>query len=182
MNEKDKMLDGKLYNAFDQQLVFERDWAKSIMHRYNTQVDPEKKKMLLTRLLSSLGEKVWVESPFYVDYGYNISIGDNTFINVNCVLLDANSISIGKNVLLSPNVQLYTSTHSLDPDERIKGLETAKPINIEDNVWLCGGVIIGPGVKIGHNTTIGAGSVVMRDVPSNVVAFGNPCRVIRSIE
>jgi maltose O-acetyltransferase len=181
MTEKDKMLEGMLYNAFDPPLVFEREWAKSIMQRYNTQVDPEKKKMLLSRLLCFLGDKVWVESPFYVDYGYNISIGDNTFINVNCVLLDANRIAIGKNVLLAPNVQLYTSTHSLDPEERAKGLETAAPITIEDNVWLCGGVIIGPGVTVGKNTTVGAGSVVMRDVPPNVVAFGNPCRVVRSI-
>ena len=120
--------------------------------------------------------------PFYCDYGYNIKIGDVFFANFGCVILDVNRVEIGDNVLIGPNVQIYTATHPVDPAERLSLLETSKPIRIGNNVWIGGGSILCPGIRIGNNSSIGAGSVVTKDIPDNVVAVGNPCRVIREIE
>ncbi|MDF2524594.1 MAG: maa, partial [Clostridiales bacterium] len=122
-----------------------------------------------------------IEAPFNCDYGYNIEVGENFYANYGCTILDVNKVIIGDNVLLAPNVQIYTAAHPVDPSKRLTGKEFAKPIVIGNNVWIGGGAIICPGVKIGDNVTIGAGSVVTKDVPENVVAAGNPCRVIRRI-
>jgi len=181
MTQKEKMLAGELYNAYDLDLVTERDWAHSIMRRINTQLEKEKRDMLLNRILGTLGKDVWIEPPIFFDYGYNIEIGEKTFINFNCVFLDCNKIKIGKNVLIAPNVQVYTATHHVNPVDRAHGKEYALPVTVGDNVWLGGGAIVCAGVTIGENTTIGAGSVVLKDIPPNVFAAGNPCRVIRDM-
>lgn len=129
-----------------------------------------------------VGNNVEIKIPFMCDYGYNIEIGDNVFINYNCTMLDCNKIKIGNNVLIAPNVQFYAATHPVEYEIRLQELEMAYPIIVEDNVWIGGGAIICPGVKIGKNTVIGAGSVVVKDIPANCVAVGNPCKVIKHLE
>jgi maltose O-acetyltransferase len=182
-SELDKMLSGELYNAYEAQLVDLRVKARTLLSQYNhipyEQIDA--RRSLLERLLGGFSNKIDIQPPFYCDYGFNIFAGENLYINFNCVILDCARVTFGKNVLLGPNVQLYAVSHPLIPSERIKGLESAQPIHIGDNVWLGGGVIICPGVSIGNNTTIGAGSVVTKDMPGNVVAVGNPCRVTREL-
>lgn len=128
------------------------------------------------------GAELWVQPPFYCDYGTNIIAGDNVFFNFNCVVLDVNQVKIGSRTLFGPNVQIYTATHPINYKERATGLEFAKPITIGEDVWIGGSVIICPGVTIGHRTVIGAGSVVTKDIPSDVFAAGNPCKVIRELE
>lgn len=118
---------------------------------------------------------------FFCDYGYNIEIGKNFYANHNCIILDVNKVKIGNNVMFAPNVQVYTATHPIDAEERVSGVEMGYAIKIGDNVWIGGGAIICPGVKIGENTTIAAGSVVTKDIPANVLAAGNPCRIIREL-
>jgi maltose O-acetyltransferase len=136
---------------------------------------------LLGELLGGVGKSVEIEPPFFCDYGSNIYLGENFYANFNCVILDPAEVRIGDNVFLGPGVHLYTAYHPLDPTERNSGYESAKPIWIGNSVWIGGGAIIQPGVRIGENVTIGAGSVVTRDIPSNVVAAGVPCRVIREL-
>lgn len=179
--EREKMLAGELYKGFDPELVAERQRARRLMQRLNTTLDNDARLPILAELLGRVGENLWIEPPFYVDYGSNIVMGDNVFLNFNCVFLDCNTITIGSNVQIAPLVQLYTATHPTDPAKRLAGDEFALPITIGDNVWIGGGAIIGPGVTIGENTTIGAGSVVTKDIPANVVAVGNPCRVVKKI-
>lgn len=182
MTEKEKMLAGEFYQAFDKELVKERNYAKRLCHEFNM-TDPtehEKKRQILKELFKT-DKNCWVEPPFYCDYGYNIKIGENFYSNHGCIILDVNEVKIGNNVLLAPGVKISTATHPIDPVERAAGKEYALPIEIEDNVWIGAGVIILPGVKIGANTVIGAGSVVTKDIPENVVAVGNPCRVIRKL-
>lgn len=137
--------------------------------------------MFFEKLIPSLGKNPWIESPFSCDYGSNLIIGDNFYANTNCTLLDCATITIGDNVLLGPNVSLYTSNHAFDAEERIEGLEQVLPISIGDNVWLGGSVTVVGGVTIGENTVFGAGSVVTKDIPANELAAGNPCRMIREI-
>ena len=122
-----------------------------------------------------------IEPPFFCDYGTNIELGDKVFFNFNCVILDVAKVTIGSNVMFGPAVQIYTATHPMDAEERRSGLEFAKPVRIGNDVWLGGGVIVCPGVTIGDAAVIGAGSVVVRDIPAGVFAAGNPCRVIREI-
>ena len=141
----------------------------------------EKRIILLKKLLGKTKEKLHIEQPFMCDYGYNIEIGDNFYANHNLLILDANKVKFGDNVFIGPNCGFYTSSHPLDYTIRNKGLEYANPIIVGDNVWLGGNVVVLPGVKIGDNTVIGAGSVVTKDIPSGVVAVGNPCRVIKNI-
>lgn len=146
---------------------------------------------ILNQLLGSRGKQVWIVAPFFCDYGENIHIGENTEINHNCIFLDCNRITIGSNVLIAPLVQLYTAYHPVRARDRMPNPTTtggmnflvnqSSPITIGDNVWIGGGAIVLPGVTIGDNTTIGAGSVVTKDIPSNVLAFGNPCTVIRKL-
>nr|WP_313779654.1 sugar O-acetyltransferase [Allomuricauda onchidii] len=143
---------------------------------------------ILTELFDYKGDGVWIESPFFCDYGENISIGENTFVNTNCMFLDNNKIIIGKNGLIAPYVQIYTTDHPLKVSERIIGngnqtryLTSTKPVKIGDNVWIGGNSVIFPGVTIGNNVTIGAGSVVTKNIPDNVLAFGNPCKVKKKL-
>ncbi len=180
-SEKENMLSGRLYNAYDAELVKERAYVRDLLFELNhtRPGEEEKRKDLLRRLIRAEGS-FHIEPPFYCDYGYNIEVGDNFYANFGCVILDVNSVRIGRNALLAPFVQIYTATHPTDPDERLTGREFAKAIVIGDNVWIGGGAIICPGVTIGSDVTIGAGSVVTRDLPDNVIAAGNPCKVIRS--
>lgn len=134
---------------------------------------------VLRRLLGSIGSSAVVEQPFYCDYGYNISVGNNFFVNFNCVMLDEAPIVFGDNVFIGPNCSFYTASHPLDVRLRNQGLETAAPITVGDNVWFGGSVTVLPGVKIGRNCVIGAGSIVTRDIPDNAVAYGNPCKVAK---
>ena len=181
--EKDKMLRGELYDASDPQLAQERLRARRLLKALNDSDpdDQDKRRMLLAELLGALGEGAHIEPPFSCDYGSNILLGSRVFLNFNCVILDCNLVRIGDNTQLGPAVQIYAATHPLDAAERIKGPELGYPVTIGRNVWIGGGAIIGPGVTIGDNTTIGAGSVVVKDIPGNVFAAGNPCRVIRPL-
>lgn len=183
LTEKDKMIAGLLYRSSDDLLRNERKRARRLLKVFNDTLPDEigKRVVMLRKLLGALGGQAEIEPPFYCDYGYNIRIGDNFYANFNCIILDCAQVTIGNNVFLGPNVQIYTATHPLAAEERNKGLEAAKPIIIEDSAWICGGVIINPGVTIGKGTTIGAGSVVTRDIPPDVFAAGNPCNVIRNL-
>ena len=185
MTEKEKCENGLLYDAnYDKELLENRIKAKDICYEYNLvkPSDIEKRKKLIKGLLSKTKDSFWIEPSFYCDYGYNIEIGENFYSNHNLVILDAAKVKFGDNVFIGPNCGFYTAGHPLDAKTRNQGLEYAKPIEVGDNVWIGGNVVILPGVKIGNNTVIGAGSVVTRDIPDNVVAVGNPCRVIKTIE
>lgn len=177
------MLQGALYDATDTQLSQERRRARLLFKKLNDTTDEqsELRKSILQELIGKAGNDLWIEPPFYCDYGSNISVGDKVFFNFNCVVLDVMPVSIGSHTLFGPNVQLYTATHPLDWQERACGLEFAKPISIGAHVWIGGGVIICPGVSIGDRAVIGAGAVVTRDIPADVFAAGNPCRVIRAL-
>jgi maltose O-acetyltransferase len=183
LTEREKMLAGELYVAADPALTAARRRARRLTRLYNatTEEEPEQRQALLRELLGSAGEAVTIEPPFYCDYGAYISIGDGFFMNFGGVILDCNYVRIGANVQCGPNVQICAATHPIEAARRIVGPELSAPITIGDNVWLGGGAIILPGVTIGENTTIGAGSVVTRDISANVLAVGNPCRVIRSL-
>ena len=182
--EREKMLAAELYDASDPELSAIRLRARQLTWRYNQsrENEDEIRAELLRELFSAVGERVAIEPPFHCDYGENIYLGENFYMNFGGVILDCNVVRIGANVQCGPNVQLLAATHPLFAAERIKGPELSAPITIGDNVWLGGGVIVCPGVTIGANTTIGAGSVVTRDIPPNVFAAGNPCRVIRMLE
>lgn len=190
MTEKEKMLRGESYNSRDPELLEMYHRARKLLLKFNN-LDSElleEREEILTKLLLFKGKDVWIEAPFYCDYGEYISIGENTFINTNCMLLDNNKITIGNNVLIAPNVQIYTASHPLKASERIitkknhaPYVTSSKPVVIEDNVWIGGNTVILPGVTIGSNTTIGAGSVVTKNIPSNVLAFGNPCKVQKQL-
>lgn len=182
MTEKEKMLAGMLYNPANEELFQDREKAKKLCRKYN-QMDYDKyeeRKSLLKELFQTDNE-CYIEPNFFCDYGYNIEIGENFYANHNCIILDVNKVKIGHNVMFAPNVQVYTATHPLNAQERISGKEMGYSIEIGDNVWIGGGSIICSGVKIGKNTTIGAGSVVTKDIPENVLAVGNPCKVIKSL-
>lgn len=180
MTEKEKMLSGMSYNAMDTELFRDRVYAKRLCKKFN-ELEPDllKERELLLKELFQTENTCYIEPNFFCDYGYNIEIGKNFYVNHNCIMLDVNKIKIGNNVMFAPNVQVYTATHPVDAEERISGKEMGYAIEICDNVWIGGGTIICPGVKIGKNTTIGAGSVVTKDIPENVVAAGNPCKVIK---
>lgn len=183
MTEKEKMLLGELYNAADPQLVAEHRWARNLTKELNDSNDDEqiKRQQILTMLFGFVGSNVVIEPPFYCDYGTNIHIGSDVFLNFNCIILDCARVEIGNKVLFGPNVQLYTATHPLDYQIRRTGLELAKPIRIGADVWVGGGSIVCPGVTIGERAVIGAGSVVTKDVPAGVLAVGNPCKVVRAL-
>ncbi len=183
MNEKEKMIAGMNYNPLDPQLILLRDWASRLCHRYNKKTFHEVnlRSRLLRKLLRTEGN-FWVKPPFYCDYGFNITLGNDVMLNYGCVLLDVCPIIIGDKTLIGPNVQLLTACHSLDPKQREQDVEFGKPIKIGRNVWIGGGAIVCPGVTIGDNTVIGAGSVVTKSMPANVIAYGNPCRVQRRID
>lgn len=180
--EKEKMLAGEYYNPQEPELMAERLRARTLFTAFNASgpVELEKRESLLKELLNIQGA-FEIEPPFFCDYGTNIEIDENFFANFNCVILDVCKVTIGKNVMFGPAVQIYTASHPLKASERIKGLENGKPITIGDNVWIGGGAIICPGVTIGSDTTIGAGAVVTKDIPDHVFAGGNPCKVIRQL-
>lgn len=184
MNEKEKMLAGELYDAnYNEELQKEREKAKDLCYEYN-QIKPskqEEKRKIIKQLLGKTKQNFLIEQPFMCDYGYNIEIGENFYANHNLIILDGNKVTFGDNVFIAPNCAFYTAGHPLDPEQRNKGLEYAKPIEVGDNVWIGGNVVVLPGVKIGDNCVIGAGSVVTKDVPENSVAVGNPCKVIRKL-
>lgn len=182
--EKEKCRKGMLYDANnDVQLLNERQQCKDLCHEYNA-LPPScmrQRLSLITRILGSVGTNFSIEQPFFCDYGYNVHIGDNFFSNFNCVMLDEANITIGDNVFIGPNCGFYTASHPMDVALRNKGLETAHSINIGSNVWIGGGVTVLPGVNIGDNCVIGAGSVVTHDIPANAVAYGNPCKVAKTL-
>ena len=185
MTEKDKMLAGEWYNAnFDEALIEERTLVKDLCCQLN-QVLPSKTKQrmeILRRILPNVDvEQVEILSPFIVDYGYNIQIGAGSFLNHNIYLMDCAEIKIGKKCFIGPNCGFYTAIHPMLVEQRNEGLEMAKPIELADNIWLGADVTILPGVKIGAGSVIGAKSLVSKDIPSGVVAFGNPCRVVKTI-
>lgn len=184
MTEKEKMLRGLLYDAnYDEMLLQERILAKDLCHEYNNlrPTDEDNQQKIMEILLGSTKGLFTIVAPFYCDYGYNIKIGENFFANHNTVILDGGSVSFGDNVFIAPNCGFYTAGHPIDFERRNKGLEYAYPINVGDNVWIGAGVHVMPGVTIGDNVVIGAGSVVVKDIPSDSVAVGNPCKVIRKI-
>lgn len=184
MTEKSKMLSGELYNPNDPVLVKERHKARLLFQKINQLSDDHKKerKQLFKQLLENAGKGLWIEPPFYCDYGYNIHTGKSVFFNFNCVILDVMKVEIGNHVLVGPDVQIYTATHPLDAKTRNSWLEYAKPVTIGNNVWIGGGAIIYPGVTIGDGVVIAAGAVVTKSVPENVVVGGNPAKIIKEID
>lgn len=181
--EKEKMLSGELYNALDTGLRSESMRAKDIVSGYNMlkPSQTEKSFKILKELLGGVGSKCFIHQPFFCDYGKNIFVGENFYANMNVVILDTARVSIGNNVMLGPNVNIYCAGHPLDAATRNSGLEYGFPVSIGDNVWIGGNSTILPGVSIGENSVVGAGSVVTKDIPANVVAAGNPCRIIKKI-
>lgn len=181
--EKQKMLKGEYYNGFEEGLLNDRKKAKKLCQQLNNIPDgSQTERSQIIKELFQTDKEVWIESPFRCDYGYNIDVGENFYANFGCVILDCNLVTIGDNVKFGPNVQVYAATHPINPEERISGKEMAYPITIGDNVWIGGSSIILPGVNIGNNSVIGAGSIVTKNIPENVVAVGNPCRVLRPIK
>ena len=180
--ERDKMLAGELYDPLDPELVRARDRARDLCQDLNAtrERDQEARRRILTELFGRGGASVWMQPPFFCDYGSNIHLGERVFFNFNCVVLDVCRVTIGDYTLFGPAVQIYTATHPMNAELRRKQ-EFAKPIEIGSDVWVGGGALILPGVRIGSRAVIGAGSVVTRDIPDGVFAAGNPCRVIREI-
>ena len=184
MTEKEKMLSGMVYSAIDDQLLKELNEVKEIIHEYNALKPSQtlRRFQILKDLLGHVADdEIIVNQPFYCDYGKQIRIGKRFFANFNLTVLDEARVTIGDDCFIGPNVSIYTACHSTDPVERNTRREWAEPVTIGDNVWIGGSVTILPGVTIGSNVTIGAGSVVTRDIPDNVVAVGNPCKVIKNL-
>lgn len=179
--EKQKMLSGDLYLAGDNELVEERESARKMLFELEQTFDREERKQILCKLLGHTGNEFLIESHFHCDYGYNIYLGENFYANVGCTILDGAKVVFGNNVLLAPNVGIYTAGHPLDMEQRKLGLEYARPVTIGNNVWIGADVTILPGVSIGDNSVIGAASVVTKNIPANVVAMGNPCRVMKEL-
>ena len=182
-SERQKMLAGEMYDPMDAELVAARERARDLCWGLNATRDaePEKRRRLLRELFGAGGESVWMQPPFFCDYGANIELGERVFFNFNCIVLDVCRVRIGDYTLIGPAVQIYTPMHPLEAAAR-RQKEFGKPVEIGADVWIGGGAIILPGVRIGSRAVIGAGSVVTRDVPEQVFAAGNPCRVIRLLE
>ena len=183
MNTWERLQEGLVYNDFDEDLFQRRVKAKKLFRAYNASDDDEVelRERLMGELFGSVGERVWIEPDFKCEFGSNIHIGDDVYINFGCVILDCAKVTIGKHTLLGPNVGLYAANHSTDAEERINGGCYGKPISIGKKCWLGGDVKVVPGVSIGDGTIIGTGSIVTKDIPSGVIAVGNPCRVLREI-
>ena len=183
MDQKERMLSGLPYKAWMDGLKEERYETRKKIFKYNN-LDPDdiaEQDRLIKEILGKTGEHIKIEAPFHCDYGYNIEVGENFFANYNLTVLDVGKVKIGKNAQIAPNVSIYTAGHPVHPDSRNSGYEYGIAITIGDNVWIGGNVCILPGVNIGDNVVIGAGSVVTKDLPDNVIAAGNPCRIIRNI-
>ena len=183
MTEKEKKQAGLLYFADDPELLKERLWAKELCFQFNNLPPSQvsKKEAVLRKLLGTAPETFEILAPFSCDYGYNIHLGEHSFLNYNAIILDCAPVYIGSHVFIGPNLALYTVNHPMNAKERNTGREFARPIRIEDDVWIGGNVVILPGVTIARGSVIGAGSVVNRDIPSGVLAAGNPCRIIKAI-
>ena len=185
MSEKEKMLAGEIYDAnYDKELIEDRYKAKNLCHEFNNlkPSDIEAREKIIKKLFGKTGQQILIEQNFWCDYGYNIFVGENFYMNHNCIILDAGRVEFGNNVFIAPNCTFYTAGHPIEPEIRNRGLEYAKPIKVGNNVWIGGNVTVLPGITIGDNVTIGAGSVIVKDIPSNVVAVGNPCKVIKEIK
>jgi len=180
--EREKMLAGELYDPLDPELVRSRERARDLCQDLNAtrEKDQQARRQILMALLGKGGDSVWMQPPFFCDYGTNILLGQRVFFNFNCVVLDVCQVRIGDYTLFGPAVQLYTATHPMNAELR-RTQEFGQPVEIGSDVWVGGGAIVCPGVKIGSRTVIGAGSIVTRDLPDGVFAAGNPCRVIREI-
>lgn len=178
------MIAGKFYNPLDAELVKERLEARRLTRLFNGTKETELKERfnILQELFKHSKHVPFIESPFYCDYGYNITFGKKVFLNFSCVILDVCSVKIGENSMFGPNTQIYTATHPLKASKRLDEKEFGKPISIGKNCWIGGNVVINPGVSIGDNTTIGAGSVVVKNIPNDVFAAGNPCKIIKNLK
>ncbi len=178
------MLAGQLYDAADLELTADRHRARLLFQQINSMGDEHKagRNKILYELFGEAGEGLWIEPPFYCDYGYNIKVGEKVFMNFNCCILDVCEVTMGSNVLLGPNVQIYTASHPMDAKTRAEWLESGKPVTIGNDVWIGGNAIINPGVTIGNGVVIGSGSVVTKDVPDNVFVAGNPAKFIKEID
>lgn len=192
MTEKQKMIAGMLYDAYDEELIRERKEARRLTRLFNEtpEDEPERREQLLKQLFGSTGSRVNIEPSFRCDYGYNIHVGENFFANFDCVILDVCEVTIGDNCMMGPKVCLYTPVHPFDKEDRkvhsVNGklilMEYGKPITIGDDVWIGGSAVINPGVTIGNNVIVASGSVVVKDVPDNVIVGGNPARILRTLE
>jgi maltose O-acetyltransferase len=176
------MLAGECYNCLDPDLEAERQRTRKLLRLHNLAEAMPERRAILEQLLGQIGQNSSIEAPFYCSYGQNIHLGDHVFLNVLCTILDCNEVRVGDHVMIGPAVQIYTAAHVLEAEARNEGWEVAKPILIEDNVWIGGGAILLPGVRIGRGAVVGAGAVVSRSVPASTVVAGNPARVIREIE
>ena len=183
MTEREKMLAGELYDPFDPALVAERQRARDLCQALNATGDSQQqeRRRILSSLFAAGGDSVWMQPPFFCDYGSNIELGERVFFNFNCIVLDVCRVRIGDYTLIGPAVQIYTPMHPLDASQRRRA-EFGKPVEIGADVWIGGGALVLPGVRIGSGAVIGAGSVVTRDIPGGMFAAGNPCRVIRRID
>lgn len=183
MNQKERMLAGLPYKSWLDGLPDERMAVRVKTREYNNLEpgDRERRDELIREILGRTGRQLFIEAPFLCDYGYNIEVGENFYANFNLVILDVAKVVIGDNVMIAPNVAIYTAGHPVHPESRNSGYEYGMPITIGNNVWIGGNVVINPGVKIGDNVIIGAGSVVTKDIPDNMIAVGNPCRTVREI-
>ena len=183
MTEKEKMISGGLFDCSDPELMENKKRARKLTQKFNNTSEDEEllRKEILKELLGKCGEKILIKPPFHCDYGYNINVGENFFMNFDCVFLDAAPINIGDNFMCAPKVCIFSVTHPKNSEERAKGMAVSLPVNIGNNVWIGGGAIVMPGVSIGDNAIIGAGSVVTKNVPANTVVAGNPARIIENL-
>lgn len=183
MTNKEKMLAGQLY-GLDNELIQDNNKGKKWCREYNnSEIEAyELREEMIKDFFYSVGQNPYIEAPFTCDYGYNIELGDNFYANYDCILVDVSKIIIGNHVMLGPRVCVYTATHPIEASQRRQQIEYGKPVYIGDDVWIGGNTVINPGIKIGNNVVIGSGSVVVHDIPDNVIAAGNPCRIIRTIE
>jgi maltose O-acetyltransferase len=180
---RDQMTVGQMYDPLDAELVAARNLARDLCQDLNNtrEADTEKRRQILQRIFARGGDTVWMQPPFFCDYGFNIELGERVFFNFNCIVLDVCPVRIGSFTLFGPAVQILTPMHPMDAEQRRRE-EFGKPVTIGDDVWVGGGAIVLPGVTIGSRSVIGAGSIVTRDIPAGVFAAGNPCRVIRAID
>ena len=181
--ERERMLAGELYDAMDAELVAMRARARDLCQDLNAtrEAQQDERRQILRELFGAGGDTVWMQPPFFCDYGVHIELGERVFFNFNCVVLDVCPVRIGSSTLFGPAVQIYTAMHPWSAEQRRQGEEYGKPVEIGSDVWVGGGAIILPGVRVGSRSVIGAGSVVTRDVPEGVFAAGNPCRVVREV-